>query len=196
MVGVALTWFLLFAAISYTKFGKTLGTQIKDLGEKVMLTQPLIPLPGKNTTVGLGALSKMPTTVMDSYTRKFDERHREDLNLFSTNEDTARTTLHKRWAESYLRGDEGVYGKRFEEYNPATHTEKLAMLTTLKTQADNGNIYNSQQRIANTVKMVDFAKTYATAIKNAKGSTADLQAVEALYKTQDENPSPTTNQIS
>lgn len=71
--GLAITWFLMFWAVKYTKLGAQIGGQLESLGSKLLSTTPLIPVNGK--MVGFGALAKEMSEKVNNITQAMRQEH-------------------------------------------------------------------------------------------------------------------------
>lgn len=166
MLAIGLMRWLVFAAFSANEFTQKIAKPVKDLGESIIGSTPIIPVPGgwkiglsslynPNTQYGSG--SKLFDAVAGWYQDTFDKAEQEQLNLL-------------RWIK---KADQGT------STTSTTYTNLEKTLNTAIGDTNNDNYYKNfntevSKAIADTAKQSD-ASTY---IENALANAKDIETVK------------------
>lgn len=84
---IAVVWFLMFAALKSSSFGKNIADQVEKTGKSVLWSMPVIPIPssgGGMTTIGAGGfadgLSAVPRQISNKMTTQNTQKANEFVN--------------------------------------------------------------------------------------------------------------------
>lgn len=124
---LAISWFLLFAAIKSTKIGKKVWESLQKIGEKALATTPIIPVgkDGISFAWAQGAVNKVFTDINS----KFDDQRNTEVQAL-LGDDTAKD---KMLARDFFNGSKISY-----DFSTASNPEdKVRLLSTFVNIAGN-----------------------------------------------------------
>lgn len=173
LVGIAICWFLLFWAVKQTRIWKEIGGSLQDLGEKILMTTPIVPV--GSSSIGMGALVNAPSKVLNTYKGTFNQRARDDLDLLTWSQADKQKIVNQRNAEAFLRGDEDKYGNLLTKYDVATFDQAKAAFSALQTASQNNVSYQT--------KVQALADKYITAIWTSAQNTDSIDKMNQILST-------------
>lgn len=161
ILGLGITWFLLFWAIKQTAIGKSIGTTLQNLWKKTLGTLPIIPIGGKG--VGFNAAMKAPEQILGTAVNKLETDQSETVAALFDKGKREEREFNKN-VQEFFDSQKGS-AKQYFNVNYANVDESLDTFSKLETER--------QTHFQNTAWSLDKMKEFANGLWNAQVKKAE-----------------------
>ena len=178
--GMAITRFLLFAAIKWTKIGEKVWWKLQELWESLLATTPIIPT--SSGGIGFWAIVNKPQQLLDSKMSELSKSRNSQLTwLLEPNSDAAKENRKKYNAENFINSE--VISYVADEDNKIERLNELQWIYDAheKYTYSTDDIRNQRLNVLKTEYSTLISQALATANVEQALSLANSPRVSDLY---------------